>query len=150
MNDNFFTGYFDHKYDDFLKVFIDNLPSGSGIDCEWSGNMPKSGDYVTFGNSYHCMNENGFYDGYQDFFIRILKVDFIRLALEYHKVTNYLYHPAIDKAKRNFLALLDFIRNDFTLHYSGGNYKAEKYYLIDYLLDTIAYSFEMMGEEVTK
>ena len=79
MNQNFFTGYFDHKYDDFLEFFVDNLPSGSGIDCEWSGNMPEFGNFVTFSNSYHCMNESG-YDGYQDFFIRILKTDFIRMA----------------------------------------------------------------------
>ena len=149
MNTNYFTG-FDEKYDDFLEVFIDNLPHGSGINYDWNGHMPKNGDYVTFGNSFDCYTEYGFHDGSQDFFIRILKTDFIRLSQEYHKVTNYLYHPAIDKAKRNFLALLDFIRSDFTLHYSGGNYKAEKYMLGDYLLDTIAYSFELLGEEVTK
>ena len=149
MNTNYFTG-FDEKYDDFLEVFIDNLPHGSGIDCEWWGNMPKSGDYVTFGNSYHCMNENGFYDGYQDFFIRILKVDFIRMALEFHKIKFYLHQPSVAIAKRNFFALKDFIRNDFTLHYSGGNYKAEKYMLTDYLVDTISYSFELLGDEVTR
>ena len=147
MNKNYFTG-FDEKYDDFLEFFIDMLPHGSGINCDWGGNMPQSGGYVTFSNSYHCMDENGFYDGYQDFFIRFLKTDFIRLSEEFYGVKGYRYQPNVEIAKRNMLALLDFVQSDFTLHYSGGNYLAKKHYLDDYLNDTIAYGFELMGENI--
>lgn len=49
---------------------IDALPHGGGIDCSWSIDRLKKGNIVAR-NSYHVMNKNGYYDGWQDFSIRI-------------------------------------------------------------------------------
>ena len=48
------------------ELFIKELPSGSGIDCEWEYIEHKNGK-VTFKNFYHAMNEHGYYDGYMPF-----------------------------------------------------------------------------------
>lgn len=42
------------------------LPTGSGINCDWQFTERKNGDVLAH-NSYHCMNEHGFYDGWADF-----------------------------------------------------------------------------------
>lgn len=47
-------------------VLLAILPHGSGIDCKWEFDWMANGK-VRATNSYHCMNENGFYDGYADF-----------------------------------------------------------------------------------
>lgn len=42
---------------------------GSGIDSEWKWMHSK--DYIIIRNSYHCMNENGYYNGWQDFSVQL-------------------------------------------------------------------------------
>jgi len=49
---------------------IDRLPRGSGIDCDWEQDNLKNGK-VVFSNSFHCMNTDGYYDGYADFSITV-------------------------------------------------------------------------------
>jgi hypothetical protein len=142
MNNNY-TG-FDQFDDDALEYFIENLPHGSGINCEWSGNIPETGDYVYISNSYQCMNENGFYDGYQDFSIRILRVDFARLMDFYQKYEAYQYIPSKERVQGLFNATLEMIKDDFVLQFNNGQYKAERYMLRDYLEDTIRWSLSGM------
>ena len=48
------------------ELFIKELPSGSGIDCDWEYTEHKNGK-VTFKNWYHAMNDGGYYDGYMPF-----------------------------------------------------------------------------------
>jgi len=52
---------------DFIESHLkDVLPHGAGIDCEWSFKWLKNGKLKAV-NSYHCMNDIGYYDGYADF-----------------------------------------------------------------------------------
>ncbi len=48
---------------------------GSGIDADWrfrkKTNRNTKISWVLLVNSYHCMNEDGYYDGWQDFFVQI-------------------------------------------------------------------------------
>jgi hypothetical protein len=43
----------------------DALPHGSGIDCNWY--IRGMAGYIRCSNEFHCMNENGMYEGYQPF-----------------------------------------------------------------------------------
>lgn len=122
--------------------FADQLPHGSGIDCKWE--YYKTGDYVYFSNSYHCMSEHGYYDGYQDFRIRIDKTLFSYLCEAIVKMNAYQHEPSRQRMIKRVGVLLDIIKDDFTLQFTGSRYKAEKYFLYDYLVDTIAYSFDDM------
>ena len=87
------------------------LPHGSGIDLDWQ--IEYRGDYIIAINSYHCMDENGMYDGWQDFSIVIEK----------------------DEYKGEY-------RNNIRLHFHNGHYKADKYMLRYYLEDNIYYCLE--------
>jgi len=55
------------------EAVVNKLPHGSGIDSMWGWNTFKNGN-VTFYNSYHVMNEVGFYDGWEDFSVRVFKI----------------------------------------------------------------------------
>lgn len=49
-----------------IDALANALPTGSGIDCKWQFTEQKNGNILAH-NSYHCMNEYGFYDGWADF-----------------------------------------------------------------------------------
>ena len=125
-----------------LESFVNELPHGSGIDCTWGGYV--KGNYVYFHNSYHCMNEGGFYDGYQDFRIRIDKSDFYRMLNAARNMNHYKFEPSRQREIKRLDVMLGYIRDEFVLQFTGGQYKADKYMLRDYLTDTIAYSIEEM------
>ena len=59
-----------------------NLPHGSGIDCTWE--IEDMGNYFKVINSYHCMNENGYYVGYSDFSVTIPKKNREDFKLHFH------------------------------------------------------------------
>jgi len=48
-----------------------SLPHGSGIDDDWYIEDIATKKNIYAYNSYHNMDENGFYDGWQDFYIII-------------------------------------------------------------------------------
>lgn len=54
---------FNEITEDFLAEI---LPHGSGIDADWYINQQKNGSWVCT-NSFHAMNENGYYDGWIPF-----------------------------------------------------------------------------------
>jgi hypothetical protein len=54
---------------EFINAIIDKLPHGSGIDGDW--HIEAKQRTIVASNFYHCMNENGFYDGYADFTLYI-------------------------------------------------------------------------------
>ena len=56
------------------EKIIECLPHGSGIDCEWTYKEKK--DYIVFSNSFHVMNDNGYYIGYIDFSVILKENDF--------------------------------------------------------------------------
>lgn len=67
-----------------LEKFIKgNAPHGSGIDYDYS-NIKVGNGYISFENAYHCMDENGFYDGIIPFRVKVyndLRVDISFLSL---------------------------------------------------------------------
>ncbi len=48
------------------EKFVEKLPHGSGIDCNWEVFERKDGK-TTFKNFFHAMDEHGYYDGYMPF-----------------------------------------------------------------------------------
>lgn len=136
--------------EEMIARFINNvLPHGSGIDCDWQvrycqnvkfycsgGKLGKPGQYIYITNSFHCMDENGMYDGYQDFSIRLDSCMFFTLIDVLCRADKYI---AKDDMIKCVLVLSDVLADTFTLQFTNGNYKAEKYQLREYLEDTIAW-----------
>lgn len=91
-------------YLDVETMLQENLPHGSGIDCDWKIEILKNGT-VKAHNSFTCYNESGMIDGYQDFYL------IIKLGGDHH----------------NRIGL--YIEN---VCFSGKRYLAEKYMLRDY------------------
>lgn len=54
-------------YLDIEQLLKDNLPHGSGIDCDWKIQVLKNGTIKCF-NSFTCYSE-GMIDGHQDFYL---------------------------------------------------------------------------------
>lgn len=63
------------------KIVKEEMPHGSGIDngihFDYENSKPNK---LVFNSSFHCMDENGYYDGWIDFRIVITPC----LELEYH------------------------------------------------------------------
>lgn len=53
------------------KKIANALPHGSGIDGDW--HIEEKGNNIYAGNSYHCMDDVGYYVGWQDFYLIIPK-----------------------------------------------------------------------------
>ena len=94
------------KQDAMEQILLNKLPHGSGIDCKWEFVWLKNGK-VKAKNSFHCMNDGGYYDGYADF-------------------TVILHSPFMDH--QNF---------DLVFNGRYGQYKNKQYMLRDYLEDTL-------------
>lgn len=62
-----------------LKEF---LPHGSGIDLDWD--IEDKGKYYKCINSYHYMDEYGYYDGWIDFSVIIPKKDPSKFKVHLH------------------------------------------------------------------
>ena len=60
------TNFDNDKTEEILIKIGELLPHGSGIDSDWDL-MMASKTRVRCQCSYHCMDENGMYDGWQDF-----------------------------------------------------------------------------------
>ena len=58
--------FLDDEMECVLSMIEQELPHGSGIDCEWALKLTTP-TRVNAVNSYHCMDEHGYYDGYVDF-----------------------------------------------------------------------------------
>lgn len=67
----FFGDYCDWQYiydENELESLLDKMatwPAGSGIDCSYDYEIKKNS--LVINNSWHCMNNDGFYDGYIDY-----------------------------------------------------------------------------------
>jgi len=65
------------RHQEELKKLLDFLPHGSGIDEDWTISIDRSNsERIVLSNSFHVMNEVGFYDGWIDFTVTI-RPDFI-------------------------------------------------------------------------
>ena len=54
-------------------VWLKRMPHGSGIDLAWQIVGPLKNGTVLLHNSYHLMDEHGFYDGWHDFKVRVFR-----------------------------------------------------------------------------
>jgi hypothetical protein len=54
---------------EFIDKITDKLPHGSGIDADWY--IETKRQTIVASNSYHCMNDVGYYDGWADFTLYI-------------------------------------------------------------------------------
>lgn len=126
------------QIDDKYMEFAGGLPHGSGIDLDW--NVSETNQYVYFGNSYHCMDDNGMYDGWQDFSIRIERVLFDHYADAVKKANTYKYEPAVETAKERVNVLFGIMAENFALKFNNGDRLARKYFLRDYLEDAVNWS----------
>ena len=71
------------QFTDATKAYLDELPHGSGIDCDWHATLNTTGKVVAH-NSYHVMNEWGSYVGWADFSIRWAPGNFDTFRLMFH------------------------------------------------------------------
>jgi hypothetical protein len=60
--------------DEIIEKLTATLPHGSGIDCDWCFTFQKNGK-IRCSNSWHKMNNNGFYRGYTDFYFKLMFAD---------------------------------------------------------------------------
>ena len=62
----------EENHEETINNIIKSLPHGSGIDGVTKIDLDKSTpDKIIIYSEYHCMNENGYYDGWVDFTITI-------------------------------------------------------------------------------
>ena len=97
------------NYENEIDNIMENrLPHGSGIDngCHFDYNKSHNNRLV-INSGYHCMNEDGYYDGWVDFIVIVtpdLELDY-RLSIKgnfgkYSHVKDYLYqifHDSFDQ-----------------------------------------------------
>lgn len=127
--------------DDKFVPFAEGLPHGSGIDSDWNARETKQ--YVYFENGFHCMDEWGSYNGWQDFSVRVDRVLFEHWLIASDKAEKYhadYKRKMIDRVN----ALIDLIAENFTLQFNNGHYLANKHMLRGYLEDTIFCSISEM------
>jgi hypothetical protein len=55
-----------------LLELAEELPHGSGIDCQWDVDRTAHGN-IYFHNEYHAMNDGGYYDGYYPFKVTLFR-----------------------------------------------------------------------------
>lgn len=53
-------------------TLLDALPHGSGIDADWSIETLANGNMIA-SCSYHGMSDGGYYDGWQDFSVKLFR-----------------------------------------------------------------------------
>jgi len=65
------TPEFKAKHEIIIQNVLETLPHGSGIDSDWGLSEKSNPNKIILYNSYHCMNENGMYDGWIDFTVTV-------------------------------------------------------------------------------
>jgi hypothetical protein len=106
------------------------LPHGSGIDSSWHFDRLKNGSIIC-SCSYHGMDQNGMYDGWQDFYVKLFSHKKDRL--------NPLFGPSLGKVQ----VLHRKGDIDFSVHFTGYRHSSSKswmYGLKDYLEESIHYA----------
>jgi len=122
------------KVQELAEYLTENV-RGSGIDAEWKFmHAPK--DWIIIRNSYHVMNENGYYEGWQDFSVKLpVNGDVTNFKLLFHN-TDYLgrKHQLRDYLEETISCVIDeWLENNphclvIKVHNKAGN-SWEKYCL---------------------
>jgi hypothetical protein len=109
------------------SVVIPALPHGSGIDAPWTFKLLKNGNVELY-CGYHGMDENGFYDGWQDFKVKLFRHNKDKI------------NPLRDSRQQILHRTGDW---DFSVHFTGyrnARNRSWGYGLLDYLYETIQYA----------
>ncbi len=62
----------EENHDKTIKDWLKTLPHGSGINSDYWFNFEKStGEKLIFGNKFHVMNEDGYYEGHIPFTVKV-------------------------------------------------------------------------------
>lgn len=111
------------------------LPHGSGIDSDWEISVYKNGN-LKVSSSFHCMNEDGYYCGWQQFSFRIYRTQKDKLhALRDGKIQVIARKGDIQMSD---VSIRD--RNGFDL----GNYLSD---IIDFsITPLLTHRFEILDE----
>ncbi len=94
------------------------LPHGSGINSDW--NIKDKGQYFKCENSFHCMDDFGYYVGYSDFSIIIdKKLELINSGFpkerQFWSINSRLhFHGQSSKNLNNKYMLRDYLEDIFT------------------------------------
>ena len=86
------------------------------------------------------MDENGFYDGYQDFTVRIPKIDFIRFVYGSWFMSLSMISDHVTEARNMWGDATISIIENFVIQFNNGHYLADKHMLKEYLDDLFAYA----------
>ena len=124
------------------KDIIDALPHGSGIDASWNVSRYDNGN-VLAECSYHGMDQNGYYDGWQDFNVRLFPITppeccpqcngrGFRTTTEIAEIRNCL---VVDVSLDNVVWIDDFAGH-FVYNSCNGNYQPD---VIDFKLSLSGY-----------
>ena len=99
-----------NRYEDEIdNIMRNHFPYGSGVDNGCTFNYEKScGNRLVINSGYHCMNENGYYDGWVNFTVTLtpdLELDY-KLNIrgnfgKYRHVKDYLYQIFDDSFSQN-------------------------------------------------
>jgi hypothetical protein len=84
-----------------LEQLKETIPHGSGIDCDWA--FEEKGNFIYAYNSYHCMNEFGYYDGYCNFELKIPKNSPIDFKLRFVNNDGYSWYRIKKYMLRDYL-----------------------------------------------
>jgi hypothetical protein len=84
--------YFFDVNDEIEALLKETLPHGSGIDCDWCFTFQKNGK-IKCSNSWHKMDDNGFYCGFTDFYFTIDIDTAYRSTPTSNKVTRIILSP---------------------------------------------------------
>jgi hypothetical protein len=98
-----------------LNYIGDLLPTGSGIDSDWTIKF-TSVTRIRCSNSYHCMNDAGYYDGWADFTLLVDIHDPNYFKIQFHG------YSAQYKSKKYGLReyLTDLLGEVFSLAFGDG------------------------------
>lgn len=102
--------WFDKHTDNLEYIERNILPSGSGIDSGCKFNLQKSTrNKIVIDSSFHCMDENGYYDGWIDFTVIIkpnllseIDLNIIGKFGKNQDLKDYLYETFSYELTRNY------------------------------------------------
>lgn len=92
------------RIDCLESILESELPHGSGIDYKWEFDFNKNGSIVCR-NSFHAMNENGYYDGIMPF----------KFTIQFDRQNNKLDFNHIicnEKRKNSFYGLKEYLTDN--------------------------------------
>lgn len=89
---------FASRHEDIIHhICREHLPRGSGIDSGCYVDLDRStGEHIVITFGYHCMNENGYYDGWIHYTVHVRASLFLGLSLritgrDYNGIKEYFY-----------------------------------------------------------